>query len=222
MELIYKDITGQKFGRLTAKEIVGKTKHGARIWRCDCDCGGITNVVINNLTNGHTKSCGCLQKEVRFTHGLSKTKIYRIYYDMIQRCSNKDFKEYEHYGGRNIRVCDEWSGENGFVNFYNWSIKNNYKEGLTIDRIKVDGNYCPENCRWATMKTQQNNRRNNNYITYNEQVHTLTEWNEILGFKRGVLQSRLSRGWDIDRAFTEPSGYIKPGYNKYSYRNKKN
>ncbi len=139
---------------------------------------------------------------------------------MIQRCFNKKAKEYRNYGGRSITLCEEWLGDNGFLNFYKWSMDNGYEYSLTIDRINVDKNYSPKNCRWVTMKVQGNNRRNNKKICYNGETHTLKEWEELLGFKRGCLQTRLARGWDIDRAFNEPVGYIKPGYNKYSYRMK--
>ena len=178
--------------------------------------------MINNLTNGHTRSCGCLARELRSTHKLSKTRIYKIYYNMIQRCFNKNAKEYEHYGGRSISICKEWLGKGGFLKFYKWSINNGYEDNLTIDRINVDENYSPQNCRWVTMKVQENNRRNNKNICYNGETHTLKEWKNILGFKRGCLQTRLARGWDIERAFNEPVGYVKPGYNKYSYRMKNN
>jgi len=132
-----------------------------------------------------------------------KTRIYSIYKGMKDRCRYKTNDNYERYGGRGIRVCEEWLAD--YMNFYNWAINNGYKEGLTLDRIDPNKNYEPDNCRWATYKEQANNTRRNNYITYNNKTHTLTEWSEILGIKRSTLSNRIvTKKWDIKKALTTP------------------
>lgn len=132
-----------------------------------------------------------------------KTRIYSIYKGMKDRCRYKTNDNYERYGGRGIRVCEEWLAD--YMNFYNWAINNGYKEGLTLDRIDSNKNYEPDNCRWATYKEQANNTRRNNFITYNGETHTLTEWAEKLGIKRSTLTTRIHRQhWNIEKALTTP------------------
>ena len=163
------DLTGQKFGRLTVLELGIKpdVKSKEKFWLCKCECGNQTVVSGYQLRNGKTKSCGCITKERMRKiaqenpykkHGMSSNKIYKNYYAMRGRCYNPNTEKYEIYGGRGITICDEWLGEDGFLNFYNWAMSNGYKEGLTIDRINVDGNYEPSNCRWADASVQGFNR----------------------------------------------------------------
>lgn len=126
-------------------------------------------------------------------HGLSHTRIDNIYKSMISRCYNKNNNRYERYGGRDIKVCDEWLNDK--TKFFIWAFSNGYKDGLTIDRIKVDEDYSPCNCRWATQKEQQNNRSNTIHLTVDGVTHTISEWSEITGIKRATIWSRLSKGY---------------------------
>jgi hypothetical protein len=122
---------------------------------------------------------------------------------MRLRCYTTTNKDYERYGGRGIKVCDEWQS---FEPFYQWAMANGYQDALTLDRIDNDGDYCPENCRWATQKEQQNNRRSNRLITHNGETHTIAEWNRIKGFGKWVIGNRLRDGWDIGSAVDTPLG----------------
>lgn len=146
------NITGQKFGRLTAIKPCGKTSGGNVLWLCECDCGNKTTAPTQHLKSGNTKSCGCLNSELaskRFTKtGESNHRLYRIWRNMKRRCYDNTFKAYKNYGGKGVLICDDWL--KSFENFYKWAISNGYKDNLTIDRINVNGNYDPNNCQWIT------------------------------------------------------------------------
>lgn len=209
-----RDLTGMKFTRLTVLErgepyITKDNQHLTR-WVCRCDCGKVKTIRASELINNKTLSCGCLGKEHRaksiMRHGGSRTKIYHIYLGMIDRCyDSTNSISYKNYGGRGISVCDEWRGENGFLNFKAWALKNGYDESLSLDRIDVNGNYEPSNCRFITMKQQQNNKRDNVYITLDGETHTIAEWAEMAGLKYSTLKERLNRGWDTEKAIKTPT-----------------
>ena len=147
--------TGEKYGRLTVIEKTDRKQGTNYIYKCRCDCGNIVYVSSGHLGK-ETFSCGCLKRECHTTHGMTKSRIYNIWTLMKQRCCNKSNNVYSQYGGRGIKVCDEWN--DNFENFLTWSLKNGYSDNLTIDRINNDGNYEPSNCRWVDMTTQVNNR----------------------------------------------------------------
>lgn len=196
------DLTGAVFGRLT---VVGRCEsekpQKSSVWLCQCLCGNRVVVQRNNLRSGHTRSCGCLKKEFSFAaaHGQTDTRLFRIWSLMKDRCKNRNTQSFKSYGGREISVCDEW---NNFQTFYDWAMANGYSDDLTIDRIDVNGNYSPDNCRWATVKEQQNNRRNNHFVTYNGKTQTIAQWSEELGINQSTLLQRINKlGWGVEKAF---------------------
>lgn len=190
---------GAKFNRLTLMEKVDKGK-----WLCKCDCGNEKVIAENHIGNNHTKSCGCLNREIITKHGQSRSRIYKTYNAMKDRCTNPNSQFYKDYGARGIRICDEWLGDDGFKNFYDWAMTNGYTDDLTIDRVDVNGNYEPNNCRWTDMKTQNNNLRTNRKITIDGITHTVSEWSEIVGIKRETIFSRLRSGMDEKDAIMTP------------------
>ena len=159
-----KNLTNQCFGKLQVISFAGK-KGKEKYYMCHCECGNKKIVRASNLTTGNTRSCGCIKKQKNgiensnYKHGLSNTRLYVIWSSMKQRCQNPKATEYSCYGGRGIRVCPEW--ENDFKTFYTWAINNGYSGELTIDRIDVNGDYKPANCRWIPQKEQYKNIQRN-------------------------------------------------------------
>ena len=160
-----KDITGQRFGRLTVLQRFGTSSQGTATWLCLCDCGKECVIEGAKMRKGNTRSCGCLHdekaRERRTTHGMSDTRLYHVWKTMNPRCSNPNSNDYKDYGGRGITVCEEW--QYSFPAFHAWAIANGYDENApqsqcTIDRINNDRGYSPQNCRWVDQKTQCNNR----------------------------------------------------------------
>lgn len=201
------NITGKRFGKLVAIKTIGKNKNGGYLWQCKCDCGNEIIANVGNLKNGHTKSCGCLRGDrckMNFTkHGLEHTRLYGIWYDMRLRCYDERNISYNRYGGRGITICDEWKED--VKAFYDWAMANGYNDSLTIERIDNDGNYCKDNCRWATVKEQANNRRNNILVTHNGKTQTMKEWAHEVGIPYKVVWARMRKlGWSAERALTDP------------------
>lgn len=190
-----KDITGQKFGRLTALYRLHNYHKPYSYWLCVCDCGNLTEVYLGSLQKGVSTSCGCFVKK----HGKSHSPLYRNWLSIKTRCYNKTDDHYIDYGKRGIKVCDEWLHD--FQAFYDWSMNNGYHRGLTIDRIDVNGNYEPSNCRWATPKQQARNRRNNHNININGETHCLSEWCEILNLNYSTVCTRINKlKWSVLQA----------------------
>lgn len=153
------NLSGNRYGRLVAIRPVGTRGH-YKLWECVCNCGNQVFVTSRSLVSGHTKSCGCLFSDQlsarKIKHGGTGSRIYSIWKSMNYRCKSPKSRNYMYYGGRGIKVCDKWLS---FPAFYEWAMKNGYQENLSIDRIDVNGDYCPDNCRWATMKEQRANQR---------------------------------------------------------------
>ena len=196
-----KDLSGQKFGRLTViMRSIGK--YPRPHYNCICECGNKIIVDGRSLTSGNTRSCGCLHKEQlaerNTKHGERYTKLYKTWISMKQRCTIHKSK-YKQWEGRGVRVCEEWS--DSFIAFKEWAIANGYNDTLTIDRIDVNGNYEPSNCRWITKAEQQFNKTNTRYFEYNGQKKCLAEWAEIFGINKPTLYNRVyNLHWSIEKA----------------------
>ena len=195
------DRTGDVYGRLTVLEYVGKATSGnTSLWKCRCECGTIVERRLNNLRQGFSQSCGCLKRERTTTHGKTGTHIYNIWQGMIQRCTNATHDQYHNYGGRGITVCDDWKT---FENFYR-DMGDPPADGLTLERKESDVGYCTENCTWATQVEQQNNRRNNVLLTFEGKTQTISQWARELGINKNTIQTRVVRGWSIERVLSQP------------------
>lgn len=196
------DLSGQKFGMLTVLSPVSGGK-----WRCLCDCGAEKDILTNHLISEHTTSCGCAANEINAEkhtiHNLSKTRLSHTYKGMKDRCYNKNNPQYKYYGGKGVRVCDEWLGKDGLRNFVEWALSHGYTENLTIDRKDSNGDYEPSNCRWADNFTQSNNRKSCVYITANGETHTASEWSRITGINATTIRYRIRKGWDDEKAITK-------------------
>lgn len=191
-----KDVTGQKFGKLTALYRLHNYHKANTYWLCVCECGNLTEVTLSRLRTGNTKSCGCLHGE---RHGDSFTRLNRIYRGIKTRCYNTKNKEYKYYGGRGIAVCEEW--KNSYLAFKSWAMNNGYDDTLTIDRINVNGDYIPENCHWITNKEQQRNKNNNLLYTIDNNIKTLPEWCDIYNINYKKAYNRLNQlHWTIEQA----------------------
>lgn len=189
MKLI--DLSGQKYGRLTViSKAEGKDKRRV-YWLCKCECGKEVIVQSSQLRTGHTRSCGCLlDGSYNVTHGMTHTRLYRLWFTMKQRCTDTNSSGYHKYGAKGITICSEWMT---FEPFMKWASENGYSDELSIDRIDNSKGYSPDNCRFVTMRRQQNNRTNNLYIEICGETHTLADWCRILDIKYYAVQHRIHR-----------------------------
>lgn len=197
------DLTGQKYNKLTVLGL-NRSENGQVYWDCVCDCGNHAVVKSSNLKSGAVKSCGCLKHNVAHnrTHNESKTSLYRHWVSMIYRCTKPNHFAYKWYGARGIKVCDEWLTYEGFKE---WVQATRPNETYTVDRIDVNGDYCPKNCRWIPMGEQANNRRTNVIIEYDGEKKSLMSWCEELGLNYKRVHNRMFKlGWDFERAISCP------------------
>lgn len=205
--MAYVDITGQKFGRLTALRPLDNGSKN-KMWLCKCDCGNYKEAYGTKLRYGHIKSCGCLQKDkVReivykykpgLKHGGTHERLFTVWNSAKKRCETVSSTGYPYYGGRGIKMCDEWRKDYGA--FRDWALANGYddkaKHGeCTLDRIDVNGNYEPSNCRWISIQEQSLNTRRNHYLTYNGEKKTVSQWAKQIGAPPSTMYSRSNRGW---------------------------
>jgi hypothetical protein len=205
----YVNEIGNTYGRLKVIKEVGR-KRGAVLYLCECECGENKEITAIDLRSGRVNSCGCLKKELiieeNTTHGMRKHRLYRIYHNMISRCYNKNSTHFLDYGGRGIIICDIWlNKETGFINFVNWSLKSGYSDNLTIDRMNVNGNYEPNNCRWATASEQNSNKRTTKYVEIDGESKTLKEWCVFYDINYKTARARIKNGWNIIDALTVPT-----------------
>ncbi|MEY8517192.1 AP2 domain-containing protein [Lachnospiraceae bacterium 29-84] len=204
------DLTGQKFERLKVISYAGMNKNRKALWECECKCGNVKIILGESLRLGKTKSCGCLSNEkaskalhdFNTTHGESRTRIYTIWNNMMQRVLNKNNKRYKDYGGRGIGICEDWKD---FENFRKWALVNGYNDELTLDREDNDGDYCPQNCRWVDWDTQRNNKQQSRKINYKGETKTITQWAKECGISRETIRDRINAGWSIEKALETPA-----------------
>lgn len=203
-----KDLSRQKFGRLTVLRYAGVQPHPcgkvSPLWFCVCKCGNTKITTGALLRRRETRSCGCLQREVtsanKHKHGMCGKKIYNIWQNMLHRCLNPRNPAFSNYGGRGIKVCARWKK---FENFY--ADMGNPPPERTLDREDNDGPYSLKNCRWATRVTQANNSRKNVFLTYQGQTHTLAQWSRKVGIDPTLLSHRLIKNWSPEKALFHPS-----------------
>ena len=201
------NLLGKTFGRLLVTAFNRSELGKGYLWDCRCVCGNSCTVQSKRLSNGSTRSCGCLAKEtrssIRTTHAWSKTRLYTIWKGMKARCYNKNDNNYKRYGERGIEVCNDWKFS--FEQFRDWSLENGYKDNLSIDRIDNNGNYDPANCRWTNRETQSSNTRRNSVHTYNNKTQTLKQWAIEYDLNYNMLYGRIMNGWDFQAALEIPS-----------------
>lgn len=202
--MIKQDLIGKTFNRLTV--IQYQNINNKSYWNCICSCGNHKLIYHTKLITGHTRSCGCLKsdslKQIASTHGLSRHPLYSVYTDIKTRCYNENDKQFKDYGGRGIKVCDEWL--NDFATFHDWCLSNGYAKELQIDRKNNDGNYEPDNCRFVTRSENCNNKRNNKVLYFNNKSLTIAQWAKELKLDRRIIEHRIKRGWSVENTLTRP------------------
>ena len=193
------DIVGKRFGALVVRSY-SHTNNNAAYWICECDCGKTTIAMGKCLKKGIIETCICLRKSRhREKHNLSSSRLYRIWSLMKNRCSNPKAQNYKNYGGRGISVCTRWT--DSFSNFLEDMGSKPYKKSL--DRINNNGNYCKENCRWATSKEQARNSRRTHYIEAFGKKQCIIKWAEETGINPYIIRSRIKSNWPIEKALTK-------------------
>jgi hypothetical protein len=196
-----KNLPGDKYGRLTLMSACEKVHYKPQKWVVLCDCGSIMHVQTSNCRNGHTNSCGCYRRDAsrdaHFTHGKSKTPLYKVWDSMWHRCTNTNNKSFVRYGGRGVTVCEQWSTFEGFFA----DMGHSYSPGLTLERKDNCRNYDPSNVVWATRAVQNNNTRRNVFYSYRGKNLTRAQCAKILGVTGEMLRKRLKRGWSVADAF---------------------
>ncbi len=196
------DLTGERFGRLTVIEKStdkSQFKSTSARWYCLCDCGNEKAYAAQALRKGVTKSCGCLDAEVKKKHGMYGTPTYRSWNGMIARCTNPEAPNFANYGGSGVSVNDRWRDFSSF--FEDMGLR---PEGTTLDRIDSGGNYEPGNCRWATDTQQQRNKSSNHMLTANGETRCISEWAELTGIKKVTIRARVRKGWTHTAAVNTP------------------
>ena len=193
------DWTGERFGRLVVLWMIpNERRFGSVVWQCRCDCGRSASVASTNLVRGTTKSCGCIVAEVNKqrsgTHGKKKTPEYSTWARMKDRCNNPKNDKFKHYGGRGIKVCERWM--ESFADFLA-DMGPRPSKDHSIDRRDVNGNYCPENCEWATREQQMRSRRTTQHFTVDGVTKTLAEWSRETGIKSRTITGRIAYGWTV-------------------------
>ena len=206
------NLVGQRFGRLVVIEDSGEKRRREILWLCQCDCGKLHLTTSYRLKKNLCRSCGCLSKEAtterNYKHGMTNTRLFSVWMNIKDRCYCKTNKAYKYYGARGIKMCPEW--KDNFMAFYEWSMANGYNPNAergkcTIDRINVNGDYEPSNCRWISIKEQERNRRDTHYISYNGTAKSIAEWSEITGINYGTLYSRINDShWSVEKALETP------------------
>lgn len=201
---------GDCIGRLTVEKVF-VDEYGRGSCFCICQCGGNATFTSRDLKKKRKRSCGCRNKYSNRKHGMSSSPTYSSWESMKQRCLNLNEPNYKNYGGRGISICETWlDKELGFINFL--SNMGERLKGTTLERIDVNGNYCPENCKWATIKEQSFNKRNNRVLELNGVSKNLIDWCKEYGLNSGTLHCRLENGWSIIDAITLPANYRKNNF----------
>ena len=232
---MYKDEIGTTYGNLTILEYIGRDKNNFPVMLFKCNlCGSLKIIYYYAVKNGQVKSCGCLKTPppvgANTKHHMTDTRLYNTYTMLKGRCYNPNNKRYSNYGARGIKVCDEWlDKKNGFMNFYKWAIENGYQENLSIDRIDVNGNYEPANCRWVNDLDQARNKEKTVWLKYRSYEFPLSVWAEIVKINYKTLFNRYSQGWSPEEILRTPryerkgKGFlcweVDPKYMKYQKQN---
>lgn len=206
------NLTNKRFGSLVVIEKHGHDKHGSVMWLCKCDCGGSAITTTSHLMSGHTKSCGCGQRlaimKTSYVHGGTHDRLYATWNNIKRRCYAEKQPSYKDYGGRGIKMCDEW--RYNYEAFKTWAYSHGYDDsakphGCSIDRIDVNGDYCPENCRWVGNIEQANNKRDNRMLTVFGETLTMADAARKYGINYGTLNSRVNAlHWSAEKALSVP------------------